>query len=100
VIKGLDKELSKMNKSEKDTLITDIAASFQEAAVDVLVNKTRRAFDSFHVKSVLMAGGVAANNRLRDRMQEEFGDKVIIPAIKYCTDNAAMVAMEGVIKYN
>ena len=73
----------------------DVAASFQEAVVDVLVGKALRAAEATGAGRVLVGGGVAANRRLRARLQEEAdaaGLEVFIPSMVYCTDNAAMVA--------
>ena len=73
----------------------DVAASFQEAVVDVLVGKTLRAAEASGVDRVIVGGGVAANRRLRARLQEEAdraGLEVLLPAMRFCTDNAAMVA--------
>jgi N6-L-threonylcarbamoyladenine synthase len=73
----------------------DVAASFQEAVVDVLVGKALRAAEATGAGRVLVGGGVAANRRLRARLQEEAdaaGLDVFIPPMAYCTDNAAMVA--------
>ena len=76
----------------------DVAASFQEAIVDVLVAKTLRASADLGVGSVVVAGGVAANSRLRARMTEagqEAGLRVVIPRPGLCTDNGAMIAIAG-----
>ncbi len=75
--------------------IPDLAASFQQAVVDVLVDKTRRAAADRPVRGVLMAGGVAANKALRRAMTEGLGLPVRYPPLKFCTDNAAMVAAAG-----
>jgi N6-L-threonylcarbamoyladenine synthase len=78
--------------------IADIAASFQQAVVDVLVRKTIAAVDENQVKSVLLAGGVAANGSLRETLRaavEERGLKLYYPSSELCTDNAAMVAALG-----
>jgi N6-L-threonylcarbamoyladenine synthase len=75
--------------------MADVAASFQEAVVDVLVTKTLRAAEASGVDRVIVGGGVAANRRLRARFQEEAGRagiEVLLPAMRFCTDNAAMVA--------
>lgn len=75
--------------------IADVAASFQECVVDVLVGKTMRAAEAAGVDDVIVGGGVAANRRLRARLAEEAesrGLRLHLPAMKYCTDNAAMVA--------
>jgi len=88
-------------KSRVDSMskqqIADIAASFQSAVVDVLVEKTRRAIDKIGARAVLLGGGVAANNMLRAelaRMCESYtpARKLLIAAKPYCTDNAVMVA--------
>lgn len=78
--------------------LEDLAASFQEAVVDVLVEKTMAAVEHFHVRHVAVAGGVAANSRLRAKLQEEAAYRkahLYMPAIRYCTDNAVMIAMAG-----
>ncbi len=78
--------------------IADVAASFQEAAVDVLVLKTMNAAKRFAVNQVVVAGGVAANSRLRQRLREEvanLGLTLNLPRPELCTDNAAMVAAAG-----
>ena len=74
----------------------DLACSFQEAALDVLIEKTCKATKEFQVKQVVLAGGVAANSRLRTKIQEEFAKnfscvKLTIPPLWCCTDNAAMI---------
>ena len=78
--------------------IPDIVASYQEAIVDVLVEKTLRAATLNDIPRVAVVGGVAANSRLRHRFMEE-GDKrvidVFIPPPVLCTDNAAMIAVVG-----
>lgn len=80
--------------------VEDIAASFQEAVVSVLVEKTARALERFHLKSVVLSGGVAANQtlraRLRDRVQSE-GAEFFVPEISYCTDNAAMIGAAALL---
>ena len=81
----------------------NLAASFQEAVVDVLVTKTRRALENYPVKSFIVAGGVAANRGLRDgltAMMAEFPDTTFIPVpIKLAGDNAAMIGAAGDIAY-
>ncbi len=76
----------------------DIAASFQEAVVDVLVAKTMRAVDGREVSAISVTGGVSANRRLRKVFQESCqkrGLGVFFPELSLCTDNAAMVAAAG-----
>lgn len=78
----------------------DIAASFQEAVVDVLVYKLNLAVTNYKPKQVLVVGGVAANSRLRERVNETIKDlEIIIPKMKYCTDNAAMIGAAGYYTY-
>ena len=78
--------------------VADLVASFQEAVVDVLVEKTCTAAKRFNVRQVLVAGGVAANSRLRQRLLEEvlgLGLALNLPEPEMCTDNAAMIAAAG-----
>jgi N6-L-threonylcarbamoyladenine synthase len=78
--------------------IADIVASFQEAVVDVLVVKTCSAAQRFEASQVVVAGGVAANSRLRQRLREEMaslGLPLEMPRPELCTDNAAMIAAAG-----
>lgn len=80
----------------------DIAASFQESAVEVLVEKTKRASKQYDVKQVVVAGGVAANSRLRGALSDCFKDtdiKLSIPKQALCTDNAAMIGAAAYIDY-
>ena len=78
--------------------IADLAAAFQEAVVEPLAVKTARAASEFGARTVVLSGGVAANELLRDRLRQEVlqrcgaGVPVAFPAHVYCTDNAAMVA--------
>ncbi len=81
-----------------DTPNEDIAASFQEAVVDVLVTKARRAARDKQAKGLVIGGGVAANSRLREAMLDacvEDGLRAFLPSRSMCTDNAAMVAAVG-----
>jgi N6-L-threonylcarbamoyladenine synthase len=78
--------------------LEDLAASFQEAVVDVLVTKTFRAAQMHGLEEVAVVGGVAANSRLRQRFAEEAqtrGLRLHLPPLAYCTDNAVMVAAAG-----
>ncbi|MFB4168662.1 tRNA (adenosine(37)-N6)-threonylcarbamoyltransferase complex transferase subunit TsaD [Virgibacillus sp. JSM 102003] len=80
----------------------DIAASFQASVVDVLSTKTLKAANTYKVKQVIVAGGVAANNGLRKSLNEKFkGTNIplLIPPLKLCTDNAAMIAAAGYIAF-
>jgi N6-L-threonylcarbamoyladenine synthase len=74
----------------------DIASAFQEAVVDVLVAKCAQAVEQFGHGRLLVGGGVAANRRLRVRLEglaSDRGLELIIPPLHYCTDNAAMSAI-------
>ena len=76
----------------------DLAASFQEAIVDVQVSKTIDAARDRRVETVLLGGGVVANSRLRERMDKagaEAGLRVLFPSMELCTDNGAMIAVAG-----
>ncbi|WP_307323758.1 tRNA (adenosine(37)-N6)-threonylcarbamoyltransferase complex transferase subunit TsaD [Evansella vedderi] len=82
--------------------IENVAASFQESVIDVLVTKTMRAVEEKQVNRLLLAGGVAANKGLRERLTAECerkGIKLTIPPLSLCTDNAAMIASAGTIMY-
>lgn len=78
--------------------IEDIAASYQEAVVDMLIEPTIRAASEHDLSRLVVSGGVSANSRLRTRMREEGeqrGLQVFVPSPKFCTDNAAMIAFAG-----
>ncbi len=85
-----------MRASQKGALnVALLAASFQEAIVDVLAVKTRLAAQEYHVKQVVLAGGVAANASLRARLEQELSPlriRLSYPPVEFCTDNAAMIA--------
>ena len=75
--------------------VNDMAAEFQQALVEVLVEKTMRAAHKYKVKTILMAGGVAANGKLRQLMSEKAQENsfyLYYPSLRLCTDNAAMIA--------
>lgn len=80
--------------------LPEICSEFQEAVVDVLVSKTIRAAKGYKVKTVMLGGGVAANQRLRERLTEAIATQLpttdySLPTIQYTTDNAAMIAAAG-----
>ncbi len=80
----------------------DLAASFQKVAVESIVSKVKKAIEEKNIKNVIVAGGVAANNGLREAMQEmteELGVELSIPPMKYCTDNGTMIAAAGYYAY-
>ncbi len=80
----------------------DLSAAFQEAVVDVLVDALRRAAEETGARHVAIAGGVSANSRLRARAEaaaEADGFRLYLPALRYCVDNAAMIAVTGFYKW-
>ena len=82
--------------------IPNLTASFQAAAIDVLICKTMKACDRFGIDKVLISGGVAANSKLREEFMmagNKHGIKVYIPPVKLCMDNAAMVASLGYFEF-
>ena len=79
--------------------VADLAASFQAAVVDVLVGKTLRAAEAYQAATILVAGGVSANQALREAFQAQAPVAVHIPPITLCTDNAAMIAGAGYFRY-
>jgi N6-L-threonylcarbamoyladenine synthase len=85
-------------RKHPDVATHDVAAAFQEAVVDVLVTKARRAAADHGARGVALAGGVAANSHLRERILdacEDDGLQAFLPSRSMCTDNAAMVAAAG-----
>jgi N6-L-threonylcarbamoyladenine synthase len=80
----------------------DVAASFQCAAIDVLVEKTMSAARAKGVRTVTAGGGVAANTYLRERLSAacaRAGKNLVLPEKRHCTDNAAMIAAEGLVQF-
>jgi len=82
--------------------IKDVAASFQAAVIDTLVDKTMLAATNTGVDKIVVAGGVAANSLLRKRMKDEAekrGTALYLPAMGLCIDNAAMIALAGYLHH-
>ncbi len=80
----------------------DLAASFQNTVIEIIAKKTIKALEDKNVKNLVLAGGVAANKGIRNRLREECEKRDIhytFPEIKYCTDNAAMIAASGYYAY-
>lgn len=93
----------KLDLQERDRQLADIAASFQEAVVDTLVDKTILALQQTDVRAVCLAGGVAANKRLRHRLRDEIERRDIpfyCPSPVLCTDNAVMIGAVGTFYLN
>lgn len=97
--------LNYLNQAEQKGVpvpTADVAASFQDSVVEVLVAKTMRAAQEYQVKQVMLAGGVAANSELRRRMEEacrKLQLPLLYPPLSLCTDNAAMIACAGYFQY-
>jgi N6-L-threonylcarbamoyladenine synthase len=90
--------LKARGKEQWEREIADIAASFQEAVIDMLVNPTIKAALASGVPRIVLSGGVAANSRLRENIAQRGaveGIEVFFPAAKFCTDNGAMIALAG-----
>ncbi len=84
-----------------ENLLSDFCASIQEAIVEVLVAKCKKAISNYQIHTLVIAGGVSANSRLRSLTLETFSNtevNVIIPKIQYCMDNAAMIGLIGELK--
>jgi N6-L-threonylcarbamoyladenine synthase len=91
-----------LSEAVLETKRADIAASFQEAALEVLVVKSKRAARKFGVKAVTISGGVASNSRLKELMQKSLSKinvRFFCPPPQLCTDNAAMIAAAGYLRY-
>jgi len=85
-------------QSLDDTVVADLARAFQEAAVDTLVIKCRRALEQTGLRRLVVAGGVGANRHLRERLGEaaaQLDARVYFPRLEFCTDNGAMIAYAG-----
>ena len=97
VINLINKEKMKKNDIRKE----DLCASFQNIIVKTLVKKTMRAVKQYKVKQLLLAGGVSANKQIRKTFEEECNKiniELLVPPIKYCTDNAAMIGCSAFYK--
>lgn len=82
-----------------DVSVNDVAASFQHAVTDILVEKAARAAEAFGVTEIFIAGGVSANQMLRAKMRRQTNLPVRYPPLSLCTDNAAMIAAAAHYRY-
>lgn len=101
---GLKTSVLRVIQSEKTVEDLDelkrqnIAASFQKAAVNAIIKRAEMALNEFEIKSMTLVGGVAANKKLRDDFSllgQNYNNKVVIPDLEFCGDNAAMIAYRG-----
>ena len=89
------------NHADEDNVRANIASAFQQAVVDTLVIKCRRAMQATGFSSLIVAGGVGANRMLREKLRDEMGKQsvaVFFPAMEFCTDNGAMIAFAGALR--
>jgi N6-L-threonylcarbamoyladenine synthase len=93
------REVKKLQSEGIVIPVNDVAASFQAAVVDVLVEKTFTAAERFGAQHIVVAGGVSANRVLRKVMTSQKQYQVHIPPLKLCTDNAAMIATAGYFRF-
>jgi N6-L-threonylcarbamoyladenine synthase len=92
--------MDSFNESKRYS-IADVAASYQQAIIDCLINKIELAIVQTGINIVTIAGGVAKNSVLRNQIKKTFPkNKIIFPDMTYCTDNAAMISFLGEIKFN
>lgn len=93
------RQVRQLEKSVLDLPIENLAASFQQAVVDVLVQKTVHAAQTHNAAAILLAGGVSANRALRDALTRTAQCPVFVPPLALCTDNAAMIAAAGSVRF-
>lgn len=95
--------IQRENKQGREIVNEDLAASFQETAIELLLSKTMKALDEYKPKHLVLAGGVAANSYLRKRTEELMSKRqeiaLTIPPLWCCTDNAAMIAAAASVAY-
>ncbi|MDB5135124.1 MAG: tsaD [Mucilaginibacter sp.] len=92
----------KLNPNFVQDNMADICASVEKRVVTILLNKLKKAAQSYGIKDVALAGGVSANTGLRQGLKQlgdDMGWNTFIPQFEYCTDNAAMIAIAGYYKY-
>lgn len=88
----------KQSKKIDRRYVNNMAASFEQAAVDVLIQKTIKAVKKYEPQTIMLCGGVAANQRLRKELKQavrKLSKRLLVPSVKLCTDNGAMIALAG-----
>ncbi|MGT2910172.1 tRNA (adenosine(37)-N6)-threonylcarbamoyltransferase complex transferase subunit TsaD [Streptococcus cameli] len=84
----------------EELVVEDLCASFQAAVMDILMAKTKKALERYPVETLVVAGGVAANQGLKERLAEELLDvDVLIPPFRLCGDNAGMIALAAAVEF-
>jgi N6-L-threonylcarbamoyladenine synthase len=100
---GLKTSLMNLLREKGETWINEnlkhIAASYQEAIVENIVETTLRALEDLGVDKLAVVGGVALNSRLREVLKEKLGERVSFSLPEYCTDNGAMIGVAGIAKF-
>jgi N6-L-threonylcarbamoyladenine synthase len=97
------RQLEKMSSGEIENAKGDLCASYQEAIVEVLIQRLDRAVHMIGLRKAILTGGVSANSRLRavaTQWAEKKGIQLVIPPLRYCTDNAAMIGYAGILRLN
>lgn len=85
-----------------DIIKANIAASFQESITEVLIYKTLKAMNSLNLNQIVVSGGVGANKQLREKLtksSQEDNFQLFFPSLEFCTDNGAMIALAGYLRY-
>ncbi|MDV2583498.1 tRNA (adenosine(37)-N6)-threonylcarbamoyltransferase complex transferase subunit TsaD [Alkalibacillus haloalkaliphilus] len=96
-------KLHHLKQKGEEIDVENVATSFQESVIDVLVDKTYDAAKDYGVKQLIVAGGVSANKTLRARMEQRFAEtdvELAIPPLYLCTDNAAMIGAAASVEYH
>ena len=86
-----------------DIIKANIAASFQESITEVLIYKTLKAMNSLNLNQIVVSGGVGANKQLREKLtksSQENNFQLFFPSLEFCTDNGAMIALAGYLRYS
>ncbi len=95
----LAQRLHLQSEGVREDVLADVCASVQEAIIDPLIRKALAIVKAKRAKSIVVVGGVAANSRLRERLKKESPVAVLYPDLQYCTDNAAMIAAAGAVRF-